>query len=173
MRTVALAEISAPEHLTNSHSLDGFACGEPSLDDWLRERALANEAAGASRTYVVCAEARVVGYYALATGALLRADSPNSVSRRMPEPIPVMILGRLAVDRQFQGTGIGAGLLKSAALQTIAVAETAGVRALVLHALSDSAKAFYTRHGFVESPTKPMTMIASVASLRRAFLEAS
>lgn len=165
----ALPDISAPEHLTSSHSVEAFDSGESSLDRWLRERALHNETAGAWRTYVVRADGRVVGYYALATGALLREHAPSSVSRNMPEPIPVVILGRLAVDRQFQGAGIGAGLLKSAALQTIAIADTAGVRALVLHALSESAKAFYARYGFVPSPTKPMTMIARVPDLRQTF----
>ena len=165
----ARSVIGAPAHLTASHSLEQFSCGEPSLDDWLRRRALGIEASGASRTYVACAEGRVVGFYCLSTGALLREHAPGSVSRNTRDPIPVVILGRLAVDQHFQSAGIGSGLLKSAALQTIAASETVGVRALMLHAISPRARTFYARHGFTESPVNPMMMMASIGQLKRAF----
>src|SRR5260370_31460589 len=97
--TAGAQDITAPEHLTAAHDLSAFDSGVPDLDDWLRKRALANEETGASRTYVVCAGGRVVGYYALATGGVAQARAPGRVRRNMPDPVPVMILGRLAVDR--------------------------------------------------------------------------
>ncbi len=92
-----------PEKLTPNHDLSRFQCGEPSLDDWLRRRALRNEENSASRTYVLCAEKRVVGYYALAVGAVAHNDAPGRVRRNMPDPVPVMVIGRLAVDQSIQG----------------------------------------------------------------------
>jgi hypothetical protein len=94
-------EIRAPEHLTIAHDVSGFDSGVPDLDEWLRKRALANEDTGASRTYVVCAGGRVVGYYALASGGVAHGQAPGRVRRKMPDPVPVMILGRLAVDRDL------------------------------------------------------------------------
>ena len=105
---------TAPQKLRADHELLQFNCGEPTLDDWLRRRALQNEERGASRTYVVCTGLRVVGYYALAVGAVAHAGAPGRVRRNMPEPIPVMIIGRLAVDREFHGNGLGQGLLRDA-----------------------------------------------------------
>src|SRR5690349_21333336 len=110
--------ISHPEPLTTEHDISQFACGEPSLDDWLRRRALQNQASGASRTYVVCHTERVVGYYALAVGAVSHEHATGKVRRNMPEPVPVMVLGRLAVDQNFQGRGIASGLLRDAILRT-------------------------------------------------------
>src|ERR1700722_10425371 len=104
-------EISAPKHLTAAHDVSAFDSGVPNLDDWLRKRALANEETGASRTYVVCAGRRVVGYYALATGGVAQSQTPGRVRRNMADPVPVMILGRLAVDRGWQGRKMGAGML--------------------------------------------------------------
>jgi GNAT superfamily N-acetyltransferase len=106
-------EIGAPEHLTPAHDVTDFDSGVPALDDWLKRRALDNEKAHASRTYVVTAGGRVVGYYALANGAVSAADAPGRVRRNMPDPIPVMIIGRLAVDRGWQGRGIASGLSKT------------------------------------------------------------
>src|SRR5271165_2326904 len=108
--------LSAPEKLRPDHDLSEFECGEPALDDWLRRRALQNERSGASRTYVVCAGPRVVGYYALAVGAVAHAGAPGRIRRNMPDPVPVMIIGRLAVDQEFHGHGLGRGLLRDAVL---------------------------------------------------------
>lgn len=163
---IGLPALSAPEHLTADHDIADFDSGEPSLDNWLKRHALANEGLGASRTYVVCAEGgRVAGFYALATGAVMREHAPRAIARRMPDPIPVMLLARLAVDRNLQRGGIGSGLLKSAVLQTLSVASIAGVRAMLIHALSDDAKRFYMRYGFVESPTESLTLMATLAQL--------
>jgi GNAT superfamily N-acetyltransferase len=156
-------QISVPEKLTAAHDLSQFQCGEPELDDWLRRRALSNEEHGASRTYVVCAGLRVVGYYALAAGAVAHRDAPGRVKRNMPNPVPVMVIGRLAIDLSFQGRGIGSALLRDAVLRTAQAAKIAGIRAILVHAISDSAKRFYERCGFIPSPVDPMTLMITVA----------
>ncbi len=161
-------KIGAPEHLHADHDVEAFDSGVPALDDWLKRRALANEDTGASRSYVVCAGGRVVGYYALATGAVARHAATGKVRRNMPDPIPVMVLGRLAVDKSFQGRGLGKGLLRDAVLRTVQAAEIGGIRAILLHAISDDAKRFYARCGFRESPLDVMTMMISVADAEKA-----
>jgi GNAT superfamily N-acetyltransferase len=160
--------LTAPEHLTAQHDLAAFDSGVPALDDWLKRRALANERAGGSRTYVVCAGGRVVGYYALATGGVAQEAATGRVRRNMPDPVPVMVLGRLAVDRVYQDRGLGAGLLREALLRTMQAAELGGIRAILVHAISEEAKRFYERHGFVESPIDPMTLMIAIADATRA-----
>jgi predicted N-acetyltransferase YhbS len=162
MGEVEMAEISAPEKLNPVHDLSQFQCGEPELDDWLKRRALHNEASGASRSYVVCIGRQVVGYYALSAGAAAHRDAPGRVKRNMPNPVPVMVIGRLALDIKIQGRGIGTALLKDAVLRTVKAAEIAGIRAILVHAISEGAKRFYERLGFIESPTNPMTMMITV-----------
>jgi GNAT superfamily N-acetyltransferase len=160
--------VTAPEHIEAHHDACAFDCGQPELDGWLRLRALSNEASGASRTYVICAEGRVVGYYALATGAVARAAATGKARRQMPDPIPVMIIGRLAVDTGHQGKGLGHGLLRDALLRTLQVAKQAGIRAVLLHAMTADAKRFYPRAGFQESPLDPMTMMITIADVEKA-----
>ena len=162
MGEVEAGELSAPERLNREHDLAQFACGEPELDDWLKQRALPNEEGGASRTYVVCAGRQVVGYYALAAGAAAHRDAPGRVRRNMPNPIPVMVIGRLAIDLKLQGRGIGSALLRYAVLRTVQAAEIAGIRAILVHAINENAKRFYERLGFAASPTNPMTLIVTV-----------
>jgi GNAT superfamily N-acetyltransferase len=116
---------------------------------------------------VVVAGRRVVGYYALAAGAVERAVATGRVRRNMPEPIPVMVLARLAVDRGHQGTGLGSALLRDALLRTLGAADAVGIRAILLHAMTDDAKRFYLRHGFAESPVDPMTMMIPLADVER------
>ena len=152
--------LSAPEPLSADHDLSAFECGEASLDDWLKRRALTNQLSGASRTFVVLDDSRlVVGYYALAAGAVAHAQATGSVRRNMPDPIPVLVLGRLAVAQRAQGLQLGAALLQDAVLRAMAVSENAGVRALLVHALNQSARAFYERYGFQGSPLDPMTLM--------------
>ncbi len=158
----------APEHLEEHHDSASFDCGEPELDDWLRVQALHNESSGASRTYVTCVEGRVVGYYALATGAVARAAATGKTRRQMPDPIPVLILGRLAVDKEYQGRGLGYGLLRDALLRTLQVAQQAGIRAVLLHAMTADAKRFYQRAGFQESPLDPMTLMITIGDIEKA-----
>ena len=160
-------QINAPEHLTEHHDLTAFDSGVPVLDDWLKKRALANEEKGASRTYVVTAGGRVVGYYALATGAVSAQQATGRIRRNMPDPIPVMILGRLAVDKTFQDRGLGAALLRDAVLRTRQAADIVGIRAMLVHAISAEAKRFYERYGFVESPVDSMTLMISLADIDR------
>lgn len=160
--------MSAPEHLTPAHDIAAFDSGIPALDDWLKRRALANEEAGGSRTYVVCAGGRVVGYYALATGGVAQEAATGRVRRNMPDPVPVMVLARLAVDRAYQDRGLGAGLLRDAILRILQASEFGGIRAILVHAISAEAKWFYERHGFVESPADPMTLMITVADAKRA-----
>lgn len=163
------SQITPPERLNPAHDVTAFDSSEPALDDWLRRRALHNEARGASRTYVVCAEGRVVGYYAISTGAVAHIHAPGRVKRNMPDPVPVIVLGRLAVDRGFHGKGIGANLLRDAVMRTLQVAETAGVRAIPVHCISDSARRFYLKYGFVESAVDPMTVMITTAEAARMF----
>jgi GNAT superfamily N-acetyltransferase len=157
-----MGEITTPEPITASHLTEPFSCGIPVLDEWLKRRALKNEVSGASRTFVVCQEGRVIGYYALATGSVRHHDTPGNIRRNMPDPIPVMALGRLAVDQQWQHAGLGRGLLKDAVLRSLSVSQHAGVRALLVHALSEDAKIFYVQNGFLESPLDPMTLVLSL-----------
>lgn len=159
--------LSPPEPLSDAHLIAPFRCTEPELERWLQERARKNQIEGASRTFVVTSGQRVVGYYCLAAGAVARSAAPGSVRRNMPEPIPVMVLGRLAVDAQWSGRGLGTGLLKDAVQRTLRVAEEVGIRALLAHAMSVDAKAFYLRHGFAESPVDAMTVMLGIARLRR------
>ena len=131
------ARLAPPEKLSPKHDLTHFQCGEPALDDWLRRRAPKNEESGASRTYVLCAGNRVVGYYALAVGAVAHADAPGRVRRNMPDPVPVMIIGRLAIDQTMQGRSIRAGCAKHFLAVVRQLAEVLGVpvqdvRALLL-----------------------------------------
>ena len=151
-----------PTLLTDEHDLATFDCGVPGLDDWLKRRARANQASGASRSYVVAEGARVIGYYCLAAGAIAVTDAPTALRRNMPDPIPVTVLGRLAIDRSFQGAGTGTALLQDAVLRTGQAAQIVGARGLLVHAISDPAKAFYERYGFVASPTNPMTLVLSL-----------
>ena len=171
--TGGAAQIGAPEHLTPEHDLGAFDSGVPALDDWLKRRALANEEAGGSRTYVVGAGGRVVGYYALASGGVAPATATGRVRRNMPDPVPVMGLGRLAVDQTYQGRGLGAALLRDAILRTLQAAEIGGIRAILVHAISEDAKRFYERNGFVPSPVDPMTLMIAVADAKKALVSYS
>jgi GNAT superfamily N-acetyltransferase len=164
-------EIGAPEHLTSAHDISTFDCGVPGLNDWLKKRALSNEESGASRTYVVCSAGKVVGHYALASGGVALARAPGRVRRNMPDPLPVMILGRLAVERSWQGRNIGKSLLRDAILRTLQAAEIGGIRAILVHAISEDVKRFYERYGFSVSPVDPMTLMVTVADAKRALFE--
>ncbi len=143
--------LSAPVPLASEHQTAKFKCGADSLNEWLNRRALKNEYHGGSRTYVVCEGNRIVGYYALAAGSIARKEAPGRLKRNMPDPIPALILGRLAVDLQWQRQGIGPGLLRDAIARSINVSKQIGARVLIVHALNGNAEAFYRKYGFVES----------------------
>lgn len=159
-------KISAPEPLGEEHDIERFACGESSLDDWLRRRARANQISGASRTFVVCTSGAVVAYYALASSAVTVGSVTGRFRRNMPDPIPVVVLGRLAVAKSHQGTGLGRALSRDAAERVVRAADTIGIRGLLVHAISTDAARFYERLGLEPSPLDPMTLMVTLADLR-------
>ena len=157
------SEPRPPEKLRPDHNLSDFDSGVRQLDDWLRRRAQQNQDSGASRTYVISDAARVIGYYALANGAVTRQEATGRVRRNVPDPVPVMVIGRLAVDRAYHGRGLGRALLRDAVLRTVQAADIAGIRAILVHAISEEARLFYERCGFLPSPLDPMTLMVTVA----------
>lgn len=161
---------SKPRKLTMHDDVDGFDCGQPDLDGWLKRFALVNQKAGMSTVFVTLSEDEVVGYYALATGGVERAHAPSRVGKGVPaHPIPVMLLTRLAVDSSVQGKGLGRTLLKDALVRVANVAEEVGVRALLIHAKDESAKDFYMRNAeFEPSPTDPLHLFLLMKDLRKA-----
>ncbi len=157
------ASIREPEKLEAEHDVSAFDCGEPTLNDWLGRRAFQNQQSGASNTYIISDGVRVVGYYSLAAGSVDRETAPGRVRRNVPDPVPVVVLARLAVDRSFQGQGLGRALLRDAVLRTMQAADIIGVRAILVHALSERAKRFYEDCGFAASPINPMTLMVTVS----------
>lgn len=144
---------------TQDHQVHSFSCGESVLDDWLKRRALANNISGASRTFVVADDDfQVMGYYALAAGAVTRQESARSIRQNMPDPVQVMVLARLAVDAPAKGMKLGAALVRDAVERCVLVSENAGVRALLVHALHDQARQYYEYQGFKAAPSHPMTL---------------
>jgi GNAT superfamily N-acetyltransferase len=160
--------INPPALLTADHEVSSFTSSEPTLDDWLKRRAMKSQTSGAARTYVVTSDKLVVGYYSLAVGSVSRSVSVSRVRRNMPEPIPIMLLARLAIDIDWQGRGLGRSLLRDAVLRTIQAAEIVGIRALLVHAISDDAKRFYQYFGFQPSEIESMTLMARLSDLRNA-----
>lgn len=153
-------ELLAPKALSTEHSWADFSCGEPVLDEWLKRRALGNQLSGASRTFVVTdRDGRVWGYYALAAGAVSHQSATGGVRRNMPDPVPVMVLGRLAVDRRAQGIKLGSSLLQDAVNRSINVSQNTSVRALLVHALHDDAQRFYEYYGFEASAVAPLVLM--------------
>jgi GNAT superfamily N-acetyltransferase len=160
--------LQRPEPLSAAHELDSFDSGVASLDDWLRKRALPNQASGASRTFVSCEVRRVVAYYALAASAIATDSVPGKFRRNMPDPIPVVVLGRLAIARSHQGRGLGRALFQDAAQRIVQTADAIGIRGMLVHAISDDTKAFYLQLGMDPSPLEPMTLMVTIADLRLA-----
>ena len=155
--------LSAPAPIGTHHQIGDFSSGIVSLDEWLKRRALANQATGAARTFVVCEADRVVAYFALASGAVNVAAAPGRF--HMPEPIPVVVLARLAVDRAYQGQGLGRAMVRDAAKRVAYAADTIGIRGIIVHAISGDAKAFYLALGFEPSPIEPMTLMVTLADI--------
>jgi len=163
-------DILPPERLRADHDVSAFANGKhPALDAWLKERALASEGLLA-RTYVVCGAAqplRVVGYYAISTAMEERQALPNAKLRRgMPLQVPLLLIGRLALDASMHGRGLGADLLSDAVRRCCAAAEVAGARAIIAHAIDDEAVAFYAHHGFILSPLGERVMLLPIEAAR-------
>ena len=163
--------LTSPAPISAEHVLDDFDCGVASLDEWLKKRALRNHASGASRCFVVCQGAKVVGYYSLAAGAIGHDLAPKAMRRNMPNPLPVLLLGRLAIDKRHHNQGLGSALLRDAMCRAVGVAGNAGVFAILLHAISDQAKQFYLSRGFHESPLQPMTLLMTLNTVRSILAE--
>ena len=160
--------LSPPEPLADHHEIEEFNSGEASLDGWLRRRARANQVSGASRTFVVCEGKKVIGYYALASGAVTVETAPGRFRRNMPDPIPVAVLARLAVDHGWQGKGLGRALFRDAARRVAQAADAIGIRGIVVHAISSEAKKFYLALGFDPSPREPMMLMVTLPDVRAA-----
>lgn len=159
--------LSVPQPLTAVHLINDFECSERTLDDWLKRRAMSNQLSGASRTFVVVDEEnRVFGYYAMAAGAVSHQLAPSAVRRNMPDSVPVMVLGRLAVDCRAQGIKLGAAMLRDAVNRAIVVSQNTGVCALLVHAINNRAKQFYEHYGFQESPQHSMTLMLRLNNVK-------
>ena len=158
--------VDAPAILAPGHVLDDFDCGVPALDDWLKRRARNNAASGASHTYVACDGAKVAAYYALAAGSVEAVGAPGRFRRNLPDPIPVVVLGRFAIDRAYQRQGLGRELFRDAALRVIQAAAIIGVRGILVDAISDEAKAFYLAIGMSPSPMSSMTLMLRLQDLQ-------
>jgi GNAT superfamily N-acetyltransferase len=163
---MSLDSLTAPVPIEIGHRVGAFNSGVSSLDEWLQKRALKNEKASVSRTYVTCEENRVVGYYCLSAGAVALREAPKKMTRNMPDLIPVLVMGRLAVDQRYQNKGLGKALLLDASRRTIQAGDIAGVAALLVHALSEDARRFYLSRGFLESPVQPMTLCMRLVDAR-------
>nr|WP_298059563.1 GNAT family N-acetyltransferase [uncultured Halomonas sp.] len=159
-------EVTAPEKLTDEHDLSHFDCGVDSLNEFLRSKARSNQKSKASVTYVICAEDThdVVGYFSLTVGSVMRDEAPKPRQRRMPDPIPVAVLGRLAIDNRIKGQGIGVLLLRDAVLRAFYNSAEIGTPALIVNALDEQAAAFYQAFGFSPFPGNPLTLIMSLKS---------
>lgn len=157
-----------PVPLTAEHDLSAFDCGKDTLNLWLRRRALANQDSGASRTFVILSKKRVVGYYALAAGSVSHATATRKLRRNIPDPVPVALLARLAVDATAQGFGIGAGLLQDALLRVHNAAQSLGIRGILVDALDEEAAAFYEKFGFRRSQALPLKLMITLRELDKA-----
>jgi GNAT superfamily N-acetyltransferase len=157
---------SAPERISEEHDLNDFNCGVADLDDWLRKRGIGNDRSGASRTYVLCDGRKVIGYYCLASGGADRDEAPSALRRNMPNPIPVVVLGRIALDHRYQGQGLGRELLRDATLRAIQSAEIVAASALIVHAISADARRFYLSCGFADWPMQQMTLFLMLRTAR-------
>lgn len=168
--SAASPQLLAPEPLDPRHDVSRFSNGvHPSLDRWLRERARATEGLSA-RTYVVCPASepeRVVGYFSIATALEERRVLPSAKLRRgIPERVPLLLIGRLAVDAEWRGRGLGSALLADALRRCLAASDIVGARGVVAHAIDEAAAAFYERHGFVRSPLGERVMLMPIETVR-------
>jgi GNAT superfamily N-acetyltransferase len=164
--------VSEPEILTSTHDVASFSCGKPSLDQWLKTRALSNQDKGFTAVLVVHAANRVIGYYGLAPTAIIPAKLPRSIrTGQPPDPVPCLLLGQLATDQNWAGKGIGTGLLKHALQRCVAAADLIGGRALIVRAIDPEAAAFWQRRGFIPSKDDPLVLFRSIADIAASLRE--
>jgi GNAT superfamily N-acetyltransferase len=161
--------LSTPVPLTAEHDLSAFDCGEPALNDWLRHRALKNESRF-SRTYVVCEGQRIVGYFCISAGSVERGATPGKVRRNAPDIIPVSVIGRLAVNRDHAGKGLGADLLSDALRRIALASQSIGIGAVLVQAKDEAAKRFYLRCAeFLEYPEDSRTLFLPIETVIAGF----
>lgn len=166
--------LSAPEPLHDGHDLSRFSCGKPALDSWLKTRARGNQENGFTVVIVVHDEGRVAGYYGLSPTAVLPAGLPRAIrTGQPPNPVPCLLLGQLAVDRNYGGYGIGTGLLKHALSRCVQGAALVGGRALIVNAIDEEARLFWTRRGFMPSKDDPFRLLRPISHIAAALAEAA
>lgn len=155
-----MSDFARPRPITPSDDCSGFSCGEDTLDNWIQLRAIKNEKAGASRTFISIerSSGAIAGYYCLSASSLARADATSGLRRNTPDPIPVILIGRLAVDERFAGQGLGFSLLQDALSKGIEASRAVGARAFIVHALSEGAVSFYRKFGFELVPQSARVM---------------
>lgn len=163
---------SSPQRISPEHIVEHFDCGELSLNDWLKKRALKNDLGDASRTYVVCYDSTVVAYYSLHLGCSQHSQAVRKIKRNMPDPIPAIVLGRLAVDINHQGKGLARALIKDIFLRAIQVSDLAGTKVVLVKALNENVTSFYQSFGFVQSKTDPLLLMKAISEVRASFDEA-
>ena len=159
--------LSPSEPIATGHDCDRFACGIEPLDEWLKHHALYGKTEGGSRTFVVCTGRSVVGYYSLIASSVHHGVVIRHKHRKLMDPVPTVLLSRLAVDRTWQRRGLGGDILNDAILRVLAASKHIGIHMLLVRALSDSAKRFYERHGFRPSPLESMTLMITMAEAQR------
>jgi GNAT superfamily N-acetyltransferase len=162
--TALAQDITAPMPITAEHEVSRFDCGKEPLNDWIKSKAAKSEGRS-SRCYVVCQGKTVIGYYCLSTGAVAHAGAPRGLRQNLPDPTPVMVIGRLAVDKEFHSRGIGTGMLKDAFSRILFASKTVGARAIIVHAIDEEAIPFYTAHDFRAFPTDSRTLWLPIATL--------
>jgi len=163
-----VTEVRRVEKLRRDHPLEGFDSGREELNRYLLRFAWQNQQAGAAQTYVGLAGEVVIGYYTLAVGHATLEDAPERLKKGLARhPIPIMLLARLAIDRRWQGQGVGKGLLRDAMQRTLQAADIAGIRAFAVYAKGEEARRFYQHFDFIPSPTDPMHLMLLLKDLRR------
>ncbi|RTL96839.1 MAG: GNAT family N-acetyltransferase [Hyphomicrobiales bacterium] len=155
------------EKLARSHAAEKFDCGEQPLNRFLARYAFQNQQANASQTYIGLSGQDIIGFYTLVVGEIAYGDAPDRLKKGLARhPVPIMLLARLAVSLEWQGKGVGAGLLRDALLRSLQAADIAGIRAITVHAKDDNARAFYERYGFIQSPTDPLHLYVLTKDLK-------
>ncbi len=168
IKSINKGSLSSPSLLTADHILNDFNCGHDTLNNWLKRYAIQNQKANAAKTFVVCKDLRVVGYYSLAVGSIEHEVATARTKKGLARhPIPVMILARLAVDFRYQGKKIGSGLLKDAIVRTLQAADHAGIRAIFVHAKDNDARRFYKHFDFEESPIDSLKLMLLIKDARK------
>jgi len=158
--------LTKPEELTRDHNIAGFSCGRESLDDWLKNRAVKSNAAGDSKVFIINNDAgEVVGYYAISAASVTHKEAISKLRRNAPDPIPMALIGRLAVREDMQGHDIGPALLRDAILRIVQASNHMGIKGVLVHALDEDAANFYSHQGFHHSPIDDNHLMISLKEI--------